>query len=163
MRIADRDHFPFLDTAGQSDPSQITHPAAAQGARDRRAPPDQAFAGVLADDATIALVALDDHGEPLGFSLARIAAAEAELLLIAVALPARRQSNARRLLDATIAEATRRAATSMFLEVDEHNAAAIALYAAAGFAQVGRRKGYYRRGTAAPTDALLLARRLDGA
>jgi ribosomal-protein-alanine N-acetyltransferase len=121
----------------------------------------QAFAGVLSDGATIALVALDDAGEPIGFSLARIAADEAELLLIAVALPARRQSIARRLLDATIAEATRRTAASMFLEVDENNAAAINLYATAGFAQVGRRKGYYRRGNAKPTDALLLARRLD--
>jgi ribosomal-protein-alanine N-acetyltransferase len=46
----------------------------------------------------------------------------------------------------------------MFLEVSERNAAARALYAAAGFAEVGRRRRYYADGA----DALVLRRDLTG-
>jgi ribosomal-protein-alanine N-acetyltransferase len=45
----------------------------------------------------------------------------------------------------------------MFLEVAEANAAARALYAAAGFAEVGRRRRYYADGG----DALVLRRGLS--
>ena len=47
----------------------------------------------------------------------------------------------------------------MFLEVAEDNIAALALYHRAGFAAVGRRRGYYHRAGAAPVDAQVL--RLD--
>jgi ribosomal-protein-alanine N-acetyltransferase len=47
----------------------------------------------------------------------------------------------------------------MFLEVAPGNAAARALYASAGYAEVGRRPRYYPDGS----DALLLARALSPA
>lgn len=44
------------------------------------------------------------------------------------------------------------------LEVAEDNAAAVALYAAAGFRQVGIRPGYYRRPRGPAVTALLFTR-----
>jgi ribosomal-protein-alanine N-acetyltransferase len=51
-----------------------------------------------------------------------------------------------------MAGAVARGAAAMFLEVSDRNAAARALYAAAGFAKAGRRKRYYADGA----DALVL-------
>ncbi len=81
-----------------------------------------------------------------GMVLARVAADEADILTIAVAPDVRRRGLGRALLLAAMAEAGRRGAKSMFLEVGVDNAAAAALYASCGFAQVGRRRGYYASG-----------------
>jgi ribosomal-protein-alanine N-acetyltransferase len=87
-----------------------------------------------------------------GMVLARTAADEAEILTLAVAPSARRCGLGRALLDAARREASRRGARAMFLEVSGGNHAAQALYAAADFAEVGRRSRYYTDGT----DALIL-------
>ncbi|MBP0496426.1 GNAT family N-acetyltransferase [Pararoseomonas indoligenes] len=87
-----------------------------------------------------------------GFVLARAVAGEAEILTLAVHPAARRQGLGGRLLEAAVAEAARRGATALFLEVSEANAPARALYARAGAAEVGRRRRYYTDGT----DALVL-------
>ena len=47
-------------------------------------------------------------------------------------------------------------AARLFLEVSEVNAPALALYEAAGYAEIGRRKAYYRDGS----DARVLGRTL---
>lgn len=87
-----------------------------------------------------------------GMLLARVAADEAEVLTLAV-LPHRRgQGLGRALLNRAMAEAYQRGAASMMLEVAVDNAEARALYARAGFTQVGRRNGYYADGS----DALVL-------
>jgi ribosomal-protein-alanine N-acetyltransferase len=54
-------------------------------------------------------------------------------------------------------------AERMFLEVAEDNAAARALYARAGFAEAGRRRGYYARPDGPAADALVLALDLGNA
>ena len=110
-----------------------------------------AFAAQLGQPSVFGL--LDERG---GLVLARIAADEAEILTLAVHPSARRQGLGRDLLDRSLAEAGGRGAAAMFLEVAESNAAARALYAAAGFAPVGRRQGYYASGA----DALILRRLL---
>ena len=92
-----------------------------------------------------------------GFVLARQAADEAEILMLAVLPAARRQGLGRRLVEACAAEAARHGATTLFLEVAAGNDAARALYRATGFAQVGRRRGYYADGA----DALVLRRPLS--
>jgi ribosomal-protein-alanine N-acetyltransferase len=50
-------------------------------------------------------------------------------------------------------------ARAVFLEVDEHNTAAIKLYDRAGFFEVGRRPNYYQ-GSGTPAAALVLRRDL---
>ncbi len=84
-----------------------------------------------------------------GFVLARVAADEAEILSIAVMPKARRVGLGRTLLTAAIAEARARGAAAVFLEVAAANAAARALYAQAGFREVGTRPNYYPGGAAA--------------
>jgi len=95
---------------------------------------------------------------PEGFVLARVAADEAEILTLAVVPEARRQGVGAGLLAGAMAAAAARGAAAMFLEVAEGNAAARALYAAAGFAEVGRRRGYYPDGG----DAVVMRRGLGG-
>ena len=87
-----------------------------------------------------------------GLVLARVAADEAEVLTLGVAPGARRAGLGRLLLRAAMAGAASRGAVSMVLEVAAGNAPAQALYAAAGFAAVGRRRRYYPNGA----DALVL-------
>uniref|UniRef100_UPI001F012A0B GNAT family N-acetyltransferase n=1 Tax=Falsiroseomonas oryziterrae TaxID=2911368 RepID=UPI001F012A0B len=92
-----------------------------------------------------------------GFVLARVAADEAEILTLAVLPEARRQGVGGALLAGAMAAAAARGAAAMFLEVSEGNAAARALYAAAGFSGVGRRRRYYPDGS----DAVVLRRTLS--
>ena len=98
---------------------------------------------------TLGSAALDPGDRPLrGFALSRLAADEAEILTIAVDPAWRRRGVGRDLLRAICGSAALAGARAMFLEVDEDNAAALALYARFGFIKVGERAGYYRRRTA---------------
>lgn len=115
--------------------------------------PVSAFAALLSLPETRLEVA------PEGFILTRLAADEAEVLTLAVCPAARRRGLGRRLVETAAASLAAEGATRLFLEVAEDNAAARALYAAAGFAPVGRRPGYYGRPGGA-IDALVLARDL---
>ncbi|WP_265633997.1 GNAT family N-acetyltransferase [Acidiphilium sp. PA] len=94
--------------------------------------------------------------EPGGMVLARAVADEAEILTIGVVPAARRQGLARRLLGLAAAEAGRRGAATLFLEVAADNEPALCLYRAFGFADCAIRRDYYGRGR----DALLLKRPL---
>jgi ribosomal-protein-alanine N-acetyltransferase len=98
--------------------------------------------------------------EPGGFLIGRVLADEAELLTLAVAPEARRRGVAARLLAAFLDRAARAGASRAFLEVAADNAPARALYAAAGFAESGRRPRYYRHPDGSAVDALILARSL---
>lgn len=110
--------------------------------------------------AEIAQIIGDRHAfvlnEAAGFLIGRVVADEAELLTLAVAPNARRQGIARRLVAGFVDEAQRRGADQAFLEVEAGNTAAIALYMATGFAESGRRKGYYAVPGSAALDALVL-------
>lgn len=114
------------------------------------------FAALLADPLAFLLVEGD-----AGFLLGRAVAGEAELLTIAVLPEARRLGLGRRLVGRFIYQARLRGADSAFLEVAEDNAAARALYLAAGFAEAGRRRGYYRTPEGKAVDALVLVRSLQ--
>lgn len=96
--------------------------------------------------------------EPLGFALGRVQADQAEILTIAVRPGARGQGIGRALLNALLAEAAKRGALDLFLEVAEPNMAARALYAGAGAKEVGRRRRYYADGA----DALVLRLPVEG-
>ncbi|WP_136648707.1 GNAT family N-acetyltransferase [Paracoccus aeridis] len=88
---------------------------------------------------------------PRAFLIGRTAADEAELLTLAVDPGARRQGLGRALVQEFDAVAAMRGAARGFLEVASDNAAAQALYAAAGWARTGRRRGYYAPGIDALT------------
>ncbi|MBC7985558.1 MAG: ribosomal protein S18-alanine N-acetyltransferase [Sphingomonadaceae bacterium] len=102
------------------------------------------------------LILAREEARPAGFALARMIADEAELLLIAVRPALRRRGIGRRLLDNMVAIARERGAARLYLEMRGDNDAE-ALYLAAGFACVGRRRDYYRGGRGERFDALTLA------
>lgn len=113
------------------------------------------FAGFLSDPLAFLLVEGD-----AGFLLGRAVAGEAELLTLAVAPEARRRGLGRKLVARFLYQARLRGAVTAFLEVADTNAGARALYAASGFAESGRRKGYYRDGNGAAVDAVVMSRPL---
>lgn len=98
---------------------------------------------------------------PQALLLGRVAADEAELLTLAVHPDARRRGLGRRLLREFEVRAAAAGAATAFLEVAADNASARALYAAAGWREAGRRRGYYLRPATAPVDALVLRRKLS--
>ena len=110
-------------------------------------------ASLLADPLVFLLVEGD-----AGFLLGRAVAGEAELLTIAVAPEARQRGLGRKLVSRFLYQARLRGADTAFLEVAEDNSAARTLYARAGFAEAGRRRGYYRTPTGQAVDALVLRR-----
>jgi [ribosomal protein S18]-alanine N-acetyltransferase len=84
--------------------------------------------------------------------LGRTITDQAEILTLAVIPQARRHGLATSLLNAAMVEARALGAETMFLEVATANAAAQALYARAGFTEVGQRRRYYADGS----DALVM-------
>ena len=112
---------------------------------------------LLAAPGALAFRAGDD-----GFVLLQRVMDEAEVLTLAVRPAARRAGVGRALLEAAATAAAAAGVAVLHLEVADDNAPARALYAAAGFAPAGRRRGYYARGAgAAAVDALVLSRRLN--
>lgn len=95
----------------------------------------------------------------VGFSLARVVADEAELLLLAVRRGGQRRGIGHLLLDRFISVAASRGAERLHLEVREGNHA-VKLYSRSGFVEVGRRKHYYSGRDGQVYDALTLARRV---
>mgnify|MGYP003333144813 CR=1 FL=1 len=97
-----------------------------------------------------------NENDSQAFAVIQTAANESEILTLGTLPAARRAGLAHTLLKAAAAEAARRGARVMFLEVAADNDAARALYRGAGFAEVGRRKAYYARPGGAAVDALML-------
>ncbi|WP_461469811.1 GNAT family N-acetyltransferase [Pararhodobacter sp.] len=114
------------------------------------------FASLL--DSPHVFLCADPEGR--AFVLGRVVAGEAELLTIATHPGARRAGLGRALMQAFEAEARARGAEGAFLEVAETNAPARALYAACGFAEAGRRRGYYAAAGGATVDAMILCKSL---
>lgn len=101
-------------------------------------------------------VARDANGV-IGFSLARIVANEAELLLLAVRSPAQGRGVGKLILEGFIDEATNRGADRLHLEVRDGNHA-VKLYEEYGFSLVGRRRNYYSGPDMRCFDALTMAK-----
>ncbi|MEP9350164.1 ribosomal protein S18-alanine N-acetyltransferase [Xanthobacter sp. KR7-225] len=114
------------------------------------------FERLIAERAVRAhVVSEGPRGAPMGFVLSHVVAPEAEILSIAVRTDRRGRGLGLALLRHHLARLAAEGVTTSFLEVEEGNAAALALYRRLGYIQVGRRKGYYAGGGA---DALLLRR-----
>lgn len=118
-------------------------------------------ARMLADGSTLAAAALDPaSGRLRGFILARLAADEAEILTVAVEARLRGRGAGKALVSQILRQAGHAGARAMFLEVDEDNRPALALYRHLGFIKVGERPGYYRRKDGSKALAVVMRRGL---
>jgi len=120
---------------------------------------ERAWAGFIADPLVVALGA-ESAGRLVGAVLIRAVAGEAEVLTIVVSDTRRRQGVGARLLSHGLEIASGRGAETAFLEVAVDNVAARKLYENAGFIEIGRRSGYYRRPEGA-VDAIRMSRALQ--
>lgn len=90
-----------------------------------------------------------------GFIVYRVVADEAEIITIGVAPTARRGGIAAAMLAIAEADAKKRGAAKMFLEVAENNDAARNLYKSNQYTEIGRRPKYYDG-----VDAILMEKKL---
>lgn len=91
----------------------------------------------------------------LGYVWCRFVLDEGEIGNIAVLPAERRRGVAAALLGSLLAEAERRGAAQLALEVRESNRAALSLYEKYGFLPVGKRKNYYEKPA---EDAILMTK-----
>jgi len=87
-------------------------------------------------------------GEMAGYTVVMVAAGEAHLLNLSVSAPWQRRGVGRELLNFVLKLARDYGARTIFLEVRPSNAAAVALYASAGFSEIALRRSYYPAGDA---------------
>ncbi len=99
-------------------------------------------------------------GEMAGYTVVMLVAGEAHLLNLSVAAPWQRRGIGREALNFVAKLARDFGAGKILLEVRPSNEAAIALYAAAGFSEIARRRGYYPAGKARE-DAVVMQLALD--
>lgn len=93
----------------------------------------------------------------VGYAGLMLGTDQADVLTLAVMPEHQGSGVGRALLDALVLEAAGRRCAEVLLEVRADNEPALHLYAAAGFEQIARRRGYYARGA---VDGLVLRRRL---
>ena len=115
---------------------------------------EREYAAVFAPEAPprIALVATEDV-EIFGFAIARCAPEEWEIENVVVSPQRRRRGVGSELVRQILRVVHQSGASSVLLEVRDSNTAARQMYERLGFAEAGRRPGYYRDPT---EDALLL-------
>jgi ribosomal-protein-alanine N-acetyltransferase len=101
-------------------------------------------------------VAETTQGVLVGYAGLLVAGSEADVQTIGVAPSAQGRGVGTRLLRALTAQAVRRGATSLLLEVRADNEPALALYAREGFEQISLRRRYYQPGD---VDAVVMRRR----
>lgn len=135
-RIADAGAMAWIEQSSFSDPW-----------------PEAAFADLVEAVFARTVVAEGGDGSLAGYCLMLVAADEAEIANIAVAVGCRRHGVGAQLLDRTLAQAVLDGIRSVYLEVRVSNSAARRLYASRGFMAVGRRRDYYQHPT---EDALIL-------
>lgn len=100
-----------------------------------------------------------EDGKLAAFAVTMSAVDETHLLVIAVAPERQRTGRGRAMLEFLCAAARREGMARLLLEVRPSNAAAVAFYQQAGFAEIGRRRGYYPAHEGRE-DAIVMAKRL---
>jgi tRNA threonylcarbamoyl adenosine modification protein YeaZ/ribosomal-protein-alanine acetyltransferase len=98
--------------------------------------------------------------EPVGFSLIRRAAGEAEIITIGTRPFAQRRGVAKALIEAQSKFLAAQGIALLFIEVAASNSAARALYESAGFAAAGNRRNYYERDGGRREDAIVMRKEL---
>ena len=94
------------------------------------------------------------------FVMGRLVVDELEILTVACAPSHQNQGYARAVVSKLLHKAACNGGLLGFLEVASDNMPAISLYEGLGFAQVGLRKGYYKRIDGASFDALVFSKKL---
>jgi len=103
----------------------------------------------------------DKPKTPNSFAITRMIAPEAEILTLGTIPDQQGQGKASQLLhDITHSMQHNYDIDSLYLDVDENNKSAIALYKSAQFAVCGKRKNYYTSKNGIQSDALLMTRKL---
>ncbi|MGY1720602.1 ribosomal protein S18-alanine N-acetyltransferase [Blastococcus sp. SYSU DS0552] len=102
----------------------------------------------------------EDEGAVVGYAGLIAYDDEAHVATIGVTGTRQGEGIGARLLDALLAEADRRGAPVVLLEVRADNETAQGLYRRRGFAEIGRRRGYYQP---SGTDAVVMKRERTGA
>jgi ribosomal-protein-alanine N-acetyltransferase len=122
------------------------------------------FEGFLTDRSVIADV-LCDPSRPerlYGFVLSRRAGGEAEILTITLARAVRGRGWSRVLLSQHLSHLTSLGVATLFLEVEDGNRPAMALYQSQGFKVIGKRPAYYHRRDGSQALALVMRLTLGG-
>ncbi len=96
-----------------------------------------------------------------GFIISRTAADEAEILSVAIDSARRGRGLSRDLLRTHLGYLAGHGLKTVFLEVEENNRPARALYEKAGFRTVGRRERYYKDSNGEQLNALVMQRGLS--
>ena|SRR5579862_5925998 len=104
------------------------------------------------DQPGVETLVAERNGALIGFLIGRAVSNEAEILNLAVRVAERRQGYAGEMVRRLFEKLHRQGISRVFLEVRESNATAIGFYQKLGFAQIGRRDGYYRQ----PVEAALV-------
>ncbi|HEX2904410.1 MAG TPA: ribosomal protein S18-alanine N-acetyltransferase [Jatrophihabitans sp.] len=113
----------------------------------------QAYTDELAELHTRYYVVAEEDGAVLGSAGLMTIAETSQVMTVGVLPPARRRGVGELLLQELLAEARRRQAEEVLLEVRIDNLAARALYDKLGFAVIGTRRGYFDHGR---VDALVM-------
>jgi ribosomal-protein-alanine N-acetyltransferase len=148
MRFVSRFFARSTPTLSEARPADAAAIAALHKASFQRGWGEDEVYGLLVESNVVAHRAMNGR-TMAGFILSRMAAGEAEILSVAIAPRQRGRRLSRPLLDLHLRRLAGLGARAVFLEVDEHNAPARALYRRAGFYDVGRRKSYYQTGASA--------------
>ena len=115
------------------------------------------FSDYIADPKlTSVFIACDAARRVAGFALFRIAGDEAELLSLAVERKWRGKGVGGALMRAACEDLRDIAVAHMFLEVDDGNRPALALYKRLGFVEIGRREAYYPKPDGKAATALVM-------
>ena len=115
----------------------------------------QSYAEELADTELRHYLVAERDGQVVGSAGLLSIGETAQILTVGVLPTARRQGIGEQLVQALVAEAARRRAVEILLEVRMDNAAARQLYAKLGFEVIGTRRGYYEQGR---VDAVVMRR-----
>ncbi len=113
---------------------------------------ESSIAGELENPLSLWLVCVDDD-RVLGYVGSQTVLGETDMMNVAVAPDARRRGIAQKLIEALAEQLKGQGSRCLTLEVRASNAPALGLYRKLGFAQAGRRPGYYRN---PKEDALIL-------
>ena len=114
---------------------------------------------LLARPAGRGTVLEDGDGRVMSYVLFMNAGSSADIISLGTDPQAQRRGLASRLLNSALRQLADEGVEEVILEVAVDNDAAMALYGAAGFAEVARRRGYYRREGNA-VDAIVMRRNL---